>query len=68
MNSSGTRLAALTKELAVEWEHTRETWRDAKGDEFDRKYMQELLSSVDKTLGVIEQVDKLLTRIRKDCE
>ena len=68
MNSSGTRLAALTKELSVEWQHTRESWRDAKSDEFDRKYMQELFSSVDKSLGVIEQLDKLLTRIRKDCE
>ncbi len=68
MNSSGTRLGALAKELSVQWQQTREVWRDAKGDEFDRKYMQELFSSVDKTLVVIEELDKLLTRIRKDCE
>lgn len=68
MNSTGTRLGALTKELSVHWQQTREVWRDTKSDEFDRKYMQELLSGVDKTMGVIEQLDKLLSRIRNDCE
>ncbi len=68
MTSAGTRLAALSKELSVEWQQTRESWRDAKSDEFDRKYMQELFSNVDKSLVVIEQLDKVLTRIRKDCE
>ncbi len=68
MNAGGTRLAALSKELSIQWQQTQEVWRDSKCDEFDRKYMQELFSSVDKTLGAIEELDKLITRIRKDCE
>lgn len=30
--------------------------------------MEELLASVDRAVTVIEQLDKLATKIRKDCE
>jgi hypothetical protein len=59
---------SATKELANQWQHTREYWRDAKSQEFDRQYMQELLAGVDRALTVIEQLDKLFTKIRHDCE
>ncbi len=62
------RLAAITKELSARWDETKERWRDAKCDEFQRKYMDELFASVDTSLGVIEQLDKLAAKIRSDCE
>lgn len=68
MNASGARLSAITKELARQWQQTKEYWQDAKSKEFERKYLEDLLASVDKTVTVIEQLDKLVTRIRKDCE
>jgi len=68
MNASGIRLGAITKELWGQWQQTREYWKDAKSDEFQRKYMEELVANVDKTVMVIEQLDKLVTRIKKDCE
>jgi hypothetical protein len=66
--TSGTRLNALTKELWVQWQQTRDSWRDAKSQEFQRQYLDELLSSVDKSVTVIDDLDKLMTKIRKDCE
>lgn len=68
MNAISSRLNGMTRELWSRWQVTRESWRDARADEFDRRYMQELVSSVDKTVAVVEQLDKLLERIRKDCE
>jgi hypothetical protein len=68
MNANGTRLSATTKELWRQWQQTKEYWRDAKSQEFERKYLEELLASVDKTVTVIEQLDKLMAKIRKDCE
>ncbi|MBI3876069.1 MAG: hypothetical protein HY300_08975 [Verrucomicrobia bacterium] len=62
------RLAAVTKELSARWDETKEQWRDAKCDEFQHKYMDELFASVDTSLGVIEQLDKLAAKIRSDCE
>ena len=68
MSANATRLSAVTKELWRQWQQTREDWQDAKSLEFQRKYLEELVSSVDKTVSVIEQLDKLVMKIRKDCE
>ena len=68
MNANGTRLEGITKELMGQWQQTRQYWCDAKSAEFEHKYLDELFASVDKAVGVIEQLDKLLTKIRKDCE
>jgi hypothetical protein len=68
MSGAGHRLGALTKDLANRWQRARESWRDAKADEFQRRYLDELHSSVDKAMQVIEQLDKLMAKIRSDCE
>ena len=68
MNSNGTRLAGATRELWLQWQETKNYWRDTKSQEFEAQYLSELVTGVDKTVAVIEQLDKLLTKIRKDCE
>ena len=68
MNANGTRLGAITKELWNQWQQTKQYWKDAKSEEFEHKYLEELVASVDKTVMVIEQLDKLLSKIRRDCE
>lgn len=68
MNANGSRLEAITRELWVQWQQTRQSWADDKSREFEQKYLQELVQSVDKSVAVIEQLDKLLTRIKRDCE
>ena len=68
MKASGARLVGLTKELRTQWQDTKAYWKDAKCEEFERRFMEELFASVDRTAAVIEQLDKLVTKIRKDCE
>jgi hypothetical protein len=68
MNTSGARLAAITKDLWTRWQMTRESWADLKSQEFERHYLQELNFSVDKAVAVIDQLEKLLNQIRRDCE
>ena len=68
MSAQGSRLAAVTKDLWVNWQQTRESWSDAKAIAFEQKYLRELMNSVDKTVGAIEQLDKLIAKIKKDCE
>ena len=68
MKASGNRLAALTKELRSEWHNTKGYWKDTKSLEFEHRYMEELLASVDRAVTVIEQLDKLISKIRSDCE
>ena len=68
MNANGSRLEAITRELWVQWQQTRQCWADDKSREFEQKYLQELVQSVDKSVAMIEQLDKLITRIKRDCE
>ena len=70
MNLSGSRnrLIAITRELSTRWEETGNYWRDAKSQEFEHKYMAELRAGVDKSITVLEKLDELLARVRKDCE
>jgi hypothetical protein len=68
MNATGGRLEAITKELWLQWQQTKEYWRDEKSEEFEKKYLEELVASVSKAVGVIEELDKLTNKIRRDCE
>jgi len=70
MNLSGnkSRLVGTTKELSLRWTETRNYWRDAKSQEFDQKYIQELLARVDKAVTVIEKLDEVLRKVKSDCE
>ena len=68
MGGSKARLVGLSKELSLKWEDTKNYWRDAKAQEFENKYLQELFAGVDKTIGVVEKLDELLKRVQKDCE
>jgi len=70
MNLSGSksRLVGVTKELCAQWDQTKNYWRDAKGQEFEHKYMEELLINMDRTVTVIEKLDELIRKVRSDCE
>jgi hypothetical protein len=68
MSASGSRLEALTKQLHVDWQQTKTHWHDVKSQEFEQTYLQELMSTVDKSVAAIDQLDKLLSKITKDCE
>jgi len=70
MNLSGNkgRLTGLTREISLRWSETREHWRDARSEEFDRRFMQELNASVNRTVMIVEKLDELLKKVRSDCE
>src|SRR5215469_6186908 len=57
MSGSKARLVGLTKELSLKWDETKNYWRDAKAQEFERKYLQELFIGVDKTEGIEEKLN-----------
>jgi hypothetical protein len=68
MSGGGSKLTALTKVLSHQWQQTKESWHDAKAQEFEHQYMEELLIGVDRAVTVMEQLDKLIAKIRNDCE
>ena len=68
MVSNRTRLATLTKILVNDWQHTKEHWQDQQAKQFEKQYIDGLLHNVSATIEIIEKLDKLITRVKKDCE
>lgn len=57
-----------TRELLVRWERVRESWRDAKADEFGRDYLDGVADEVSRAVRVIDDLERLLDKIHADCE
>jgi len=68
ISSNGKRLILTTKDLFLKWEQTKNFWKDARSREFEQKFLTELQANTDKSAEVIEQLDKLVAKIRSDCE
>ena len=70
MNISGNkgRLIGLTRDLLLQWDETKNFWRDAKSDEFERQFIVELSANVNRATMVLEQLEELLKKVRNDCE
>lgn len=70
MNLSGnkSRLVGLTREISLRWEETKAHWRDARSEEFDRRFMAELSACVNRTVLIVEKLDEVLKKVRNDCE
>lgn len=68
MNASQNRLAGLTNSLRAEWEQTKHHWNDAKSREFEQRFLTDLFSSVNQTINHIESLERVLAKIRQDCE
>jgi hypothetical protein len=68
LSANKAQLAALTKELSLKWENTKTYWRDAKSEEFGRRYMEQLLLLMEKAGDVCDRLEKLTTKVRNDCE
>lgn len=65
---SGANLAQAVKDLNNAWQQTKSSWNDVKSQEFERKYIEVLPGHVTQALAVMEELDLLLKKIRRDCE
>lgn len=68
VNSSASRIAALTRDLETRWNQTKELWSDQKSREFEQKYLQELFSNVNLMAASSVELDKILSKVRNECE
>ncbi len=68
MSGNKGRLVGLARDISLQWAETKNYWRDAKSEEFDRKFMTGLSIHVGRTVMVLEQLEELLKKVRSDCE
>ena len=68
ISSNGKLLAAATKDLMRKWEETKHPWSDAKSRDFEQKFLFELMTGVERVVPVFDDLDKLINKVRSDCE
>lgn len=68
MSAAQNRLAGLTNELKAEWDQTKHNWSDAKSREFEQRFMSELIPAVNQSIVTIESLERILAKLRQDCE
>lgn len=61
-------LVQSARDLSERWHATKVHWRDAKALEFEKQYLDPLPSLVTKTGSLMNELEVLLKKIRKDCE
>jgi len=61
-------LAAMTREWRAEWDETKQYWNDAKSREFEEHFMTELLPAVSQTINTVESLERVLAKLRQDCQ
>lgn len=68
MTGSSNRLMGLTKQLRAEWDQTKQYWNDAKSQEFEQRFLNELIAGVNQTIANIDSLERVITKVRNDCE
>ena len=66
--ANGKALVSLTRELSLRWEETKVSWHDAKSQEFEQKYLVELMSSVERAVAIFDDLAKVIAKVRNECE
>ena len=56
------------RDLNVSWQQCKNYWTDVKSKEFEEKYITPLPDAVTATSSIIDEIDKILTKIKRDCE
>lgn len=68
IKGSANNLILAVKNLTFEWEQTKSYWHDAKSQEFEKTYLEELPAIATRAMAVMEELDGLLKKVRSDCE
>jgi hypothetical protein len=68
MIGSKNRLMGLTKELRAEWDQTKQYWNDAKSLEFEQRFLNDLLAGVNQAIANIDTLERVINKVRSDCE
>ena len=68
VSANGKVILTATRELARKWDETRHHWGDAKSAEFERNYLAGLFADVERSMPILEELDRLMTNVRNQCE
>jgi hypothetical protein len=65
--ASSAILTEAAKQLSLDWEQARASWRDAKAQEFHDTFLAALPDLVLKGNVAIQDTELLIRKVRQDC-
>jgi len=65
---SSAGLDDAVKQLNLAWQQTRQDWHDVKSQQFEQQFLEKLPSVTSQARNMIEEIDALIRKVRKDCE
>ena len=68
VRASAVKLTKSTKAFLQNWEQVKTHWRDQKRNQFHKDYIESLPDEISAAVRVIEEIDKIVTRAKRDCE
>ena len=67
INAAKARLTQAQKDLLAHWMQTRVSWDDAISRRFEETHIRPLESDVRSAVGAMEQAERVLQRMSRDC-
>ncbi len=67
LNSGRTRLQGALKELQVRWDQVQAKWDDRNSERFSRRHLQPLEPKIRNAMNAMENMDTILSKVRRDC-
>lgn len=67
-SANAAQLVQVTKNFFLDWDQTRERWRDAKSREFEDQFLKEIPHHISHAVEAIDEISSLIGKVRKDCE
>ncbi len=64
---SRARLIQAAKNLLAQWQQVQEAWRDDNCQQFEKKYMAPLESSIRAAAQALERMEAMLDGAQQDC-
>ena len=68
LKASKAKLSRAGKDISSQWQEAREAWRDQKAAQFEREYIAQLPDSISSAVAIIDELDNVLAKIKKNCE
>ena len=68
VSSSRSLLVRSSRDLIEAWRETERHWRDARANKFYKEFIADIPKSSATAANIIQDIDAILAKIRRDCE
>ena len=68
LQTSTGRLQRETKRLREKWEQTKQHWQDQTAREFEEKYLQPLMPTLQLTLAAVYELVEVIEEAEQQCD